>query len=243
MFSAIRRVYYENYNSIYKDDGFRNEIKYTLTPCEHMKLRDYFSGFMAFDVNAGIDGEYTVKSYYFDTLYFDDYYEKVNGVYERQKYRVRTYGDLGQYRLEKKQKRGLLNKKLSGEICADDADMLIKGHTEIITGNKDTDLIIAEMRMKGCRSSVYTEYIRQAFTVEEIGLRITFDREISAVYGNYGLSETRPEPFPIFYDGEVIMEIKYEDSLPRWLERAVRIHAPGESSTSKYAQSLDYILG
>ena len=243
MIPAIRDVYYDNSDSFYIDDGFRNEIKYSLSPLEYLKLRDFCSGFMDHDENAGTDGEYTVKSYYFDTLFFDDYVEKRDGIYERKKYRVRTYGDSGLYRLEKKLKKGSLNKKLSCELSADDADRLITGHTDITTGNKNTDLIISEMRLRGCRNSVYIEYIRQAFVIRETGLRITFDRDIGTVFGNYGLNETMPEPLPVFYGGESIMEIKHRDPLPGWLSKTVRCLAPSEFSISKYSESLVYILG
>ena len=243
MFSSVRRIHYDNSYSFYKDDGFRNEIKYTLTQYEYFKLRDYCAGFMESDINAGIDGVYTVKSYYFDTLSYDDYIEKQNGVYERKKYRIRTYGDLGEYRLEKKIKIGSLNKKISGEICMSDADMLISGYTDIITGNERTDSIISELYIKGYRNSVYIEYERQAFILKELDLRITFDKDLSAVYGNYGLRETMPAAIPIFYDGETIMEIKYKDFLPGWLERAIYNIAPSEFSISKYEEALKYILG
>ena len=243
MFSRIRRVYYDDSYEFYKDDGFRNEIKYTLLPHEYYKLRDYCAGFMDCDVNAGTDGEYVVKSYYFDTLKFDDYMEKQSGIYNRKKYRLRTYGDNGEFRLEKKVKRGQLNKKFSGKISASDADLLIAGQTNIITGSDDADSIISEMHLKGYRYSVYIEYERQAFILKEIDLRVTFDKGLGAIYGNYGLNETMPEPIPVFYMGETIMEIKFRDSLPLWLNRAVYSIAPSEFSISKYEEALKGVIG
>ena len=243
MFPSIRRIFYDNPGYLYDENGFRHEIKYTLTPDEYIKLSDFCAGFMSCDENADADGGYSVKSYYFDTLYYTDYMEKDSGVYERKKYRIRTYGDTGHYRLEKKIKRGSLNNKLSGGISPGDADMLITGGFGVVTGDEITDSIISEMYMNGYRNSIYIEYTRQPFVIEDIGLRITFDRDIGFVYGNYGLDELMPEPTPVYYNGETIMEIKYKDVLPAWLKRAIFRIAPSEFSTSKYTESLRYFLG
>jgi hypothetical protein len=198
---------------------------------------------MDVDKHAGESGQYIVKSYYFDTLYYQDYVEKYAGVYARQKYRVRTYGDSGYYRLEKKMKKGSLNKKMSGEISAADADLLIRGHTDFSTGNDKTDEIIREIRLRGGKNSVYIEYERQAFTLKELNIRITFDKEISALFGNYSISETMPTPIPVFYQDETILEVKYKDILPGWLQKAIYRIVPSEFSVSKYAESLYSILG
>jgi len=242
MFPKIRCIYFDSSDNPHQDEGFRHEVKYALSLYEYLKFRDFCMGFMDYDKNAGVNGEYTVKSHYFDTVYFNDYTEKLNGIYERQKYRLRTYGDTEYYRLEKKIKRGLLNKKISGEISFDHAEILIQGQTDIKTGNDTTDAIILEMFMKGCRKSVYIEYIRQAFTLKELDLRITFDKDISKLYGNYGLNEARPGSYHFHYGCEAVLEIKYKDFLPGWIEKAVHRIVPSENSISKYAESLKGVL-
>jgi len=242
MLPVYRRVFPDNSFTPEMKDGFRHEIKYALSNFQYLKIRDFCLIFMDHDKNAGENGEYTVKSYYFDTLYFSDYSEKLNGIYERKKYRLRTYGDSGYYRLEKKLKNGNLNKKISGDISAGTADMLIKGCTDVRTGNTNTDAIITEMYLKGCRNSVYIEYSRQAFVLKELDIRITFDRNLGALYGNYGLGDKMPDLLPFFDEGEAVLEIKYKDTMPKWIENAVHKMAPGEYSLSKYAQALRSIL-
>jgi len=241
MSSLTHFVDFNDSTHYYLDDGFRHEVKYTLTPSEYFKFRDFCASFMDFDQNAGADGHYIVKSYYFDTLYLNDYMEKLNGIHNRQKYRLRTYGDSGYYRLEKKMKRGQLNKKISGELSKSDADKLIKGHFKVNTGDEKTDTIINEMYRKGYRYSSYLEYNRQAFTLKELGIRITFDRDLSVLYANYGLSLKKPKPTPVFYQGETVLEIKFREKLPEWLIKAVGWMAPSEYSIGKYVESLKYV--
>ena len=242
MFPLLRRISLDNSFRFPQDDGFRHEVKYTLSPCEHYKFRDFCVGFMDFDKNAGDSGEYIVKSYYFDTVGYRDYTEKQDGIYARQKYRVRTYGDSGYYRLEKKIRKGTQNMKVSGEISKYNADLLIRGYTDIKTGNQVTDDIITQMHTKGYRSSVYIEYARQVLMIKELDIRVTFDKNISALYGSYGLEDAMPAPSPVFYNDETVLEIKYKEFLPEWLQRAVYLIIPSEYSVSKYAQSLRYIL-
>jgi hypothetical protein len=242
VFSKIRHIGVDSSYKYLQDDGFRHEVKYALSLYEYLKFRDFCMGFMDYDKNAEADGEYIVKSHYFDTVYFSDYNEKLNGIYDRQKYRLRTYGDSGYYRLEKKIKKGLLNKKISGEISCDHAEMLILGKMNIKTGDDTTDAIISEMYFKDCRKSVYIEYKRQAFTMKELDLRITFDKDLSMLYGNYGINEAKPGLYPCFYECEAVLEIKYKDLLPRWIEKTVRRIVPSEYSISKYAESLRNVL-
>jgi hypothetical protein len=242
MFPSIRRASFDSSYTGYIDEGFRHELKYTLSPCEAARFRDLCEGFMERDGNAGESGEYKVRSHYFDTPHFGDFTDKRDGVYERQKYRIRTYGDSGFYRLEKKIKRGSLNMKKSGRISATDADALVRGSTNLKTGDEGADAIISEMWLKGYRYSVYTEYIREAFVMRELDLRITFDRGIRFLHGNRSLYETAPCAIPAFHGGEVVLEVKYKDALPKWLDRAVYRMAPEESSISKYEKSLGHII-
>ena len=140
-------------------------------------------------------------------------------------------------------KRGYQNKKISGDIPAEAADMLIKGCTDIKTGIQNTDAIIMEMHLKGYRNSVYIEYTRQVFTIKELDIRITFDKNIGALFGNYGINEDMPAPVPVFFNDETVFEVKYKDVFPDWLQKAIYRIAPSEYSISKYAESLNYILG
>ena len=243
MFRKISSISFDNAYRFPEDDGFRHEVKYTLTPYEHRKFKGICEGFMDCDINAGETGQYTVKSYYFDTLFFHDYTEKLDGLYARQKYRLRTYGDTGYYRLEKKIKKGNLNKKISGDISMENANMLVNGYTDITTGNETTDAIIREMHLRGCRNQAYIEYVRQVFIIKEFDIRITFDEDIKTLFGNHALNDNMLVPVPVFYKGETILEIKYKEILPQWLQRAIFKIIPSEYSVSKYAHSLSYFLG
>lgn len=235
-------VSFDNIEHFPDSDGFRSEIKYTLGPSAYLKLRDLCAGFMQPDKNAGADGEYVVKSYYFDTPHFRDYTEKLSGIYARQKYRIRTYDDSKFYRLEKKVKRGSLNRKISGVLSYDAANKLILGHMDTRTGDETTDAVITEMQLKGCRNSLYIRYTRQVYILDAPDIRITFDTDLGMLFGNYSLDEDMPDPIGVSVGDEAILEVKSKDKLPGWLKKAITGLAPSEFSVSKYAQSLNCYL-
>ena len=68
----------------------RLEYKY-LVPNERLaELRSEFLPFFEVDGYAQ-QNEYTVRSVYYDTVDFDNYYEKMNAIKVRKKLRIRGY--------------------------------------------------------------------------------------------------------------------------------------------------------
>lgn len=70
----------------------RREIKYAITISQATLLQNKLTYVMHEDPHNGIDG-YSVKSLYFDTLYDRDLNDKLNGCLNRQKIRLRVYGN------------------------------------------------------------------------------------------------------------------------------------------------------
>ena len=96
---------------------FRHEYKYLCTRQQIETIRNSISGIMQPDKNAGRNGEYVIRS-----LYFDDYsnsclYDNINGNNPREKFRIRIYNaDLSYIRLELKRKENGKTKKSSCRI-------------------------------------------------------------------------------------------------------------------------------
>jgi len=69
---------------------FRHENKYRIDKVTMYNIRDKLSNLLQIDRN--IEG-YTVRSLYFDSVNDIDYYEKLEGAYNRKKIRLRIYDD------------------------------------------------------------------------------------------------------------------------------------------------------
>ncbi len=91
----------------------RFEHKYLLTQVQAAQLRQKLNAALPADVhNTGPTESYLVRSLYFDTPGSRDYLDKVEGLFTRQKLRLRVYGEGGdRAKLECKQKQGDYQKK------------------------------------------------------------------------------------------------------------------------------------
>ena len=98
------------------EKNFRHEYKYLISRASAELLKQRLKGFMEYDPHAGKRG-YTIRSLYFDDLSADAFYDKVSGVDNRTKYRIRCYNySNAVFKLEKKEKKGHLTRKTAQTI-------------------------------------------------------------------------------------------------------------------------------
>ena len=69
---------------------FRHELKYLIHESEAELLRQRFTTVLDIDEHAK-NGEYFIRSLYFDDYWNSAYNGKLAGISERRKYRIRTY--------------------------------------------------------------------------------------------------------------------------------------------------------
>ena len=70
-------------------EGYRHEYKYLISACSAQLLKRRLPHVMARDPHAGPTGQYTIRSLYFDDGNYSAYEEKMSGVADRVKYRIR----------------------------------------------------------------------------------------------------------------------------------------------------------
>ena len=102
------------------EKNFRHEYKFLISPNAARLLKLRLPHIMSRDPHAGPTGQYTIRSLYFDDPNFTAFRDKVDGVDNRTKYRIRCYnGDTSRCRLERKEKKGHLTRKTGQSITAD----------------------------------------------------------------------------------------------------------------------------
>ena len=85
---------------------FREEKKYLIGMAEALQRSHLLGQVMREDPHNGVHG-YRIRSLYFDTVYDEDYHEKLAGIETRRKIRLRCYDPAAGYAmLEMKQKQG-----------------------------------------------------------------------------------------------------------------------------------------
>ena len=133
---------------------------------------------MDVDANSIYDDKtYLIRSLYFDDLYSNAYYEKIDGVLYRKKYRIRTYNDDEKFiRLEKKMKHNNMTAKEQMLISKDIYSKILNGKINEIDNPQGLLLeFLNEYKNKGLVPSIIVGYHRIAFTYPISDVRITFD--------------------------------------------------------------------
>ena len=104
----------------------REEKKFLISIEEFRNKSHYLDGLMIQDEHNGIDG-YVIRSLYFDTVYDDDFFEKLEGIETRRKIRLRIYDPKQEFAmLEMKQKQGPSQLKRSLKMRLDQGQRIVE---------------------------------------------------------------------------------------------------------------------
>ena len=109
------------------DTKYRHEWKHVINAADRIIIRQRLRAVARPDDHA-VDGIYRIRSLYFDDLKDSALREKIDGVDNREKFRIRYYnGDTGLIHLEKKCKTHDLSRKFSAPLTADEAQAIVDG--------------------------------------------------------------------------------------------------------------------
>lgn len=218
-------------------DVFRHEVKYYLSEREAFVLAQFLGRVMRVDHHAGADGQYWIRSLYFDTPGNRDYYDKVNGYCERSKLRLRIYDAAASAAaLELKSKRGAFVNKQSMPLSKTDAMRLISGDCAFLAGTQSAaaDKFFACFRLERRRPVILIDYKRQAFELPFENIRVTIDRDLRASM-NTGRLFDKSVPGVNVLDGRrCILEVKYRHAIPDFIRGILSGIGPPNESISKY---------
>lgn len=225
----------------------REEKKFLISLEEFRSKSHWLDSLMIQDEHNGTDG-YIIRSLYFDTVYDDDFFEKLEGVETRRKIRLRIYDPKSDYAmLEMKQKQGASQKKRSLRMTKSDAEALIAGKYEVLL-NYEEDFArecYALMQYKCYRPKTIVQYNRKAYIAKENKIRITFDNNIIATESCFDLFSENLIMNPVLDKFNVVLEVKFNGFLLDYIRQFINSINKSELSVSKYAlarqQSYDEV--
>ncbi len=221
----------------------RHELKYHITPAELTVLRGVLAPVMQLDPNGNENNEYHIRSLYFDDINDDALEEKVAGVGNRKKYRIRIYNFSDKViKLECKSKYGDLISKQSVSIPRELAEQLIAGDPDGLQRMRHPLLhdVYREMRTRLLRPAVIVDYVREAYIHQAEEVRITFDKQVRT--GLYSVDMFNPQipTYPVFDDPVEILEVKFDEFLPSYLQSILSGITAQRSAISKYTWCRRY---
>ena len=221
-----------------KEYKYRHELKFKISNSAAEVLKQKLSLILGKDKNAYYeDGSYLIKSLYFDDRDSSSYYEKMDGVVYRKKYRIRMYNDVDTFiRLEKKMKHNNFTAKEQMLISKDIYSKILNGKIDEIE-NPDGLLLefITNYKNKGLVPSVIVEYHRTAFTYPISDVRITFDSNIQSSLYNYDLFNTSYPRYIVDEPGKQVLEVKFNEILPLHIANILNDIPACREAVSKFA--------
>lgn len=226
----------------------RFEIKYHLSPIQanHI-LTELMAGHMRPDpmVEDRRERRYTVSSLYFDSPDWKCYYENESGERKRFKLRIRSYEIAPQpdslVFLEIKRKDDAVITKdrvaipfhLYQSIFVESADpFLLLGHPEVIGERVVLEEFLSKLSRFAMRPAALIRYER----IPLVGranerFRVTLDHAIEAS----AVSEfTGHDAFIPVFRGRTVLEVKFNNILPRWFHKILQRHELRRAKFSKY---------
>ena len=217
---------------------YRHELKFKISNSAAEVLKQKLSLILKKDKNAYYsDGSYLIKSLYFDDLDSSSYYEKMDGVLYRKKYRIRIYNNNDEFiRLEKKMKHNTYTAKEQILISKDIYSKILNGKLDEI--DSPTGLLeefITNSKTKHLVPSVIVLYHRTAFTYPISEVRITFDSHIQSGLYNYDLFDKEVPMYDVSEPGKQVLEVKFNEVLPLHIANILNDIPSCKEAVSKFA--------
>ena len=220
---------------------FRHEWKHEITYLDMIFIRQRLKAVAKVDKNA-VDGKYQIRSLYFDTLSDTALREKLNGVSQREKFRIRYYnGNTSMIHLEKKVKIAGLGTKFSANLTKEQAQAIVDGNLDWMKENEQELVreLYVKMKNDGLRPKTIVDYEREPFTFSAGNVRVTLDYNIRTGLGCTDFLNVDCITVPIA-ESPIILEVKWDNYLPEIIKDIVQLEGRRGAAFSKYAISRIY---
>ncbi len=217
---------------------FRKELKFYISYGECAAISNLIRKVISRDKHNKSKSEgYVIRSLYFDTLDNRMYEEKMAGMENRAKYRLRIYGlNPDVVKFEVKTKSNNTISKESVTISREDAEKIQNMDYEVMLKykNKALNKAYKEFKKEQYYPVVLVEYVREAFICDFNNIRIVFDKFLKSSTLQLDLFSDNIFFTQKLKKGLVVMEIKFDGFLPKWVMDIMNVTAAERSAISKY---------
>ncbi|TWT06579.1 polyphosphate polymerase domain-containing protein [Planococcus sp. CPCC 101016] len=220
----------------------RREIKHEMTKMDCYLLRNKLKHYMEIDPHAKENGTYCIRSVYFDNFDNKVMNQKKEGLFERDKFRVRLYDSNTSFlNLEKKSKRNNLTYKQKCLMTAEEYEKIRKGDLEWMETDSRSLIqdLYWQMNLLQLKPLTVVDYEREVFIYKYGNVRVTFDSSIKTslrnndvLNPNITMVETEPDV--------VILEVKFDEFLPNVIKQLLQVSDMRAGAYSKYQISRMY---
>jgi VTC domain len=218
----------------------RYECKYLVSEATVLAIRQFISPLMRLDPYSVIEDDlsYRVNSIYFDSPNLRTYQDTIGGIRNRYKIRLRYYASnsTGPVFFEVK--------KRSDQVVMKSRVAVERSKTEefLHTGMGGTPEFMQYCGDIGALPAMRIRYFREAYESHgRAPVRLTFDSRLEhSVISDFSLKESRPAWRSTPIVGR-ILEIKFTERRPAWLEQLISRFQLDKESVAKYVRSIEYL--
>jgi hypothetical protein len=217
--------------------AFRHEYKYYINYFEYEVLRRRLRTILNNDKFSDKNGEYHIRSLYFDDIRNTALYEKQSGILSRKKYRIRIYNlSSDVIKLEKKERVGQFIRKESETLTKDELDCLINNEFHFLKYKDNSKLFMQfylDLTINRYEPKVIVDYFREAYVCRLNNIRITFDKNLRTGLYSKDLLGNIPT-IDVIEEPKMILEVKYNSYLPDYIRDILQISSNQRYAISKY---------
>ncbi len=216
----------------------RHEIKHEISISDYIALRNRLKLIAQKDSNTDERGRYRIRSLYFDNADDKALKEKILGLNNREKFRIRYYnGDIRYIKLEKKGKINGLCYKRYTPLTVGQCEQIINGDIKWMrfSGNSLLVELYAKMNFQQLRPRTLVDYIREPYIYKPGNVRVTFDSGITTGLNSKELFNQQTAAMNSHAVKKIIMEVKFDEFLPEIIRDIIQLGQRRNSAFSKYA--------
>lgn len=227
----------------------RFEFKYHVPRAMADRIIPQMMNYMQWDPYTGDDDYYYVHTLYMDSPELKCYHEKLDGIMNRKKVRIRSYernykGDTNIF-FELKRRSGDVILKDRTIVKGEDFRNFAENPFELLKVEKYRgnfmNEFLWEYSVNRMKPVVLVNYKRKPFVSNfDRRFRVTFD---------YDLSFAHPCGFDFDADYEkvyhdlVVMEVKFNGAMPKWFHDIIEEYSLTKDTFSKYCAGIDARYG
>ncbi|MNI43183.1 VTC domain protein [compost metagenome] len=223
---------------------YRHELKYFVNQHQFYTIRQRLKSLMKQDDHVGSTGEYHIRSLYFDDVNNKALHEKLGGIKDRVKYRIRVYNVQDKViHFEKKIKHLDYIAKVKEPITRAMYEAIAAGDYEVMNV-PDKPLLMEiynEMKHNLLRPKVIVDYVREPYVCHNGNVRITFDKELRTGLHSVDLFNKDLDPVRALDQNLIILEVKYDEYIPEYVKMALQLEGLNRQSASKYVICRKYL--
>lgn len=229
---------------------YRYEFKYILNKKTSDQIEKEARNFMIYDghVKKELNNKYFVRSLYFENNFSSNFYEKVDGMKIRRKYRLRTYSNFfdpkvpiffevkGRISERTYKKRiNIKNKYLNLFLSQSQNFNLLN----LYPNNEMIINFIFDSFRKNLKPLILVDYKRRPY-INKFGLyfRLTFDTNLLSSKTNNLFSNDKYSSWLECKAGYTILEVKFDRSIPAWFHRIIQCYNLKRRSVSKFVLGM-----